>query len=245
MDKTEHVKDWHSAAEGTQLLVRSAVEIAQILETVVAQKAPVSAYLQEQDLLFVSRLRDVNRAKQTLVLDYCENRAANLAVLEQDNLSFHSHCPGGQVEFTGGKASEIVVGRKLYLRLNFPSFVLVTQRRLHRRVPTPPDISLRCLADAGGILSFEARIIDISLSGFSALLYDEHIQLPEGTLLRGCEIVHPQGSLANIDLEVRHSMAVTLPDGSTARCSGCRLLGRPLAIEELMRLFITPAKPGS
>ena len=123
------------------------------------------------------------------------------------------------------------------IELDFPDALVALQRRAHARGGVPP-VPLRCEVQVG-VLSFDAHVVDISLSGLGALIYDPGIHLEPGTVLKGARILHPERRPVLVDLELRYMRPVTLPDGSAAVRAGCRLLASRRVIEDLMRLFVT------
>ena len=238
--------NWAKIAGNTQVLVRSRIEIGHILESVMQVGARIAAPLSDEPgLLFLPRLRQIEPDAKGLVLDFCDNRRANSAVLAAKSVNLQSQCPHGQIEFLGRAPSQIVLDQLPRLHIAFPDFILVRQRRLERRIKTLPTVPLHCVADQGGVLSFNAQIVDISLSGISALLYDRSITLVPGTILRGCVISHPGGVIAGLDLEVLHSHDVILPNNAIAHYSGCRFLELSPKVEELMRMFVLNLERGA
>src|SRR6185369_10845808 len=91
------------------------------------------------------------------------------------------------------------------IRLNFPEVLVDRQRREHDRASVLQEIPLECLADAGGVLSFKAGLVDISVGGLGFLIYDPGITLEPGTMLKGCRIGSGEESPLILDLEVRYS----------------------------------------
>jgi len=92
--------------------------------------------------------------------------------------------------------------------------------------------------DSGGFTPFEARITDISVGGMGAMIHDVEINLPAGTVLKNCKIMHPHGDAVFVDVEVRYSVRVMLPDGEWAHRSGFRFLEQSPGLVELIKIFV-------
>lgn len=229
---------WQEVAGTSETLVRSRLEVERILRAVAGKQTPVTAYFPEGDHLFVSRLRRVDADLGLLVMDYGSDKAANAALLAARRIPLSSNEGGAQVEFLGNDPAETLLDQVPAIRMQFPQLLLIRQRRAHRRIGTLPGVPLRCIADAGGAISFEAEIVDISLGGIGAMIYDAGITLAPGTVLKGCKIVHPRGAVVEVDIEIRHTGIGALADGTPACRSGCRFLGPAGRIEELMRVFV-------
>ncbi|HET7832604.1 MAG TPA: hypothetical protein VFK88_06530, partial [Gallionella sp.] len=118
----------------------------------------------------------------------------------------------------------------------------VSLLRYHRQerlpVMTASEISLRCIADEGGILPFEARIVDISLDGIASMIYDKDIVLDLDTPLKACRIIIPNESPVITDAKVVNTARVTLPDGTVANRASLSFLQLPEKIEALINVFI-------
>ena len=108
----------------------------------------------------------------------------------------------------------------------------VGRSREHDRESVLQEIPLECLADAGGVLSFKAGLVDISVGGLGFLIYDPGITLEPGTVLKGCRIGPDDGSPLILDLEVRYSEFVSLADGTRVERSGCRVVVGPGTLKE-------------
>jgi len=238
VESSNSSKEWDRIAGTTQALVRSQLEVARILRSILGSQAPLVAYMESAERLFMSRLRHVDPDCRFIVLDYSNDKAANAAVLAAPQVVLTGNNDGAHIEFAATDSAETVIDEVLAIRFAFPEVLLVQQRRAHRRIRVVPEVPLRCLADTRGITPFDARIIDLSRGGFGAMIYDSKIILDPGTMLKGCKIVHPRGTIADVDIEIRYTVNVTLPDGSPARRSGCRFIGAPSEIEDLIKVFI-------
>lgn len=229
---------WSRIAGSTQALVRSRLEIARILRSVATKGTPLMAYFPAPDHLFMSRLRRVDPDGGLLIVDYASDKIANCLVLEAPSVLFGCQDEGAGIEFIGAHPAQTADDDVAAIRFAFPDVLTLQQRRSHRRISTLPGVPLRCIADTRGPIPFEAEVTDISVGGFGAMIYDEAIHLDVGTVLHGCKIIHPAGGIADLDIEIRYSVATAREDGSPARRSGCRFIGASAQMEELMRVFV-------
>jgi hypothetical protein len=85
----------------------------------------------------------------------------------------------------------------------------------------------------------EADVTDISVGGVGTFIYSADLRIDPGTLIERAVIIHPAGRRVRVDLEVRHVARALLVSGRAANRTGCRLLGAPEDIEDLMGLFVT------
>jgi c-di-GMP-binding flagellar brake protein YcgR len=217
-------------------LSRSPAEIARLLESIRARGTLITAYLDE--IRFQSLLRLVDPTGQRVILERSPLEAANTALLGRGRICLHADIPGWHVEFVGASPRTVEHEGQRAIELRFPEILVVHQPREYARGAVEPHVPLHCEADAGGIMPFDARMIDISRGGVGFLVYSSDISLEPGTVLRGCRIEVPGGGSLVTDLEVRYSQRVTLSDGTRALRSGCRFIDPPPQIAELVKRYV-------
>ena len=214
----------------TGLMSRSAPEIARVLDKAKNEKVPVKVFF--PGLMFESQILMVDPKGGRLVLARAAKELANAAVLSRPRCTFHCEMAGWHIEFVASAPRSVSFKGQKLIECRFPEILASNPRRQHERETAHPPLALRVEADAGGIMPFDARIIDVAAGGIGFLVYAESIILEPGTVLRGCRIQLPNGRITDADLEVRYSTPVTLPNGRRAMRSGCRFLKpSPLLVE--------------
>jgi c-di-GMP-binding flagellar brake protein YcgR len=215
-------------------ICRSPSEIAEVLRYLQAGNEPILAPLQGGELLFQSRLRLVDPDGSRILLDASPDEAANAALVSRPRCSFFASIRSGHIEFAAAGPQQVDHEGRPAIRLKFPDVLVTRQRREFERATISPQVPLVCLADAGGILSFQGGLVDISVGGLGVLVYDPNITLEPGTVLKGCRIDPGDDSQLVLDLEVRYSEMVSLPDGTRAERSGCRVVERTESLKEFV-----------
>lgn len=227
----------HPAGRSATLLVRSGIEIRGTLEAIRADGDVLTGRLEDEDLLFLSRLLLVDTARRSIVIACSNSKPANHALLSGASIPLSGNHRGMRFEFVAGEPREAEFRGKPAIRLGFPAALLALQRREHPRFKVPPRVPLKCVAEWGP-LSFDARVVDISRKGIGTILYDAGIVLTPGTRLRRARIEHPKRTVL-VSLEVRHTKKIVLRDGRPAMRAGCRFIGARHDIDDLIRLFVT------
>jgi c-di-GMP-binding flagellar brake protein YcgR len=225
-----------------QLLVRSGLDIARQLQEICDAHAALLATLKSGELLFMSKLLQVDPQKAQMVIACSEVKHANSALLAAGTAVFTCNHQGAHYGFSAGNASMTQHAGAPALRLALPTTLLAQQRRAQPRVRVPVGVPLRCLARLGPV-SFEARVIDISTQGLGGILYDPAIRIEVGTRLEGTRIMHPQGEAIVVDLLVRNVAQQRNPDGSYVMRAGCSFIGTVPDVEKLIQLFVTELEP--
>ena len=221
-----------------QLLVRSGMEIDRVLTAMVDDHATVTANLPSQ-VIFLSRLLSVDPVKERLILAYSDYKTANTALLSSAAVTFRCHHRWGQFAFQCNKPRPISHAGQPAIEMSAPTILLALQhRRKIVRSPVasePPEIYCQLRM---GLISFDARLVDMSLDGRAFLLGDPGIPMCAGTRLEGVRICPRERPAITVDIEIRHVIPTMLPHGERATRIGCRIIADDAALEQLVRLFI-------
>ena len=225
-------------ATSGQLLVRSETEIGRILDAMREDGSTVTANLRSE-LMFMSQLLFVEPAKGFMLLSYSNHKPANSAALAELKLTLRCNHRGAQFAFSGATPQAAVHSGQPCIQCHLPSVMVAMQqqRRAATRVAVPAQAPVSCEVRMG-VLSFDAKVVDVSLEGIGTLVSDPTIPLCAGTRLEHARIRHPQHEPIEVDLEVRHVSWVRLANGERASRVGCKILSSPQNLEELIRLFI-------
>lgn len=237
MEASEHSDEWKRIAGSTQVLLRSRIEIEAVLQSLVDGNLPLVSHRKVHDQLFIAKLHRVCAEQNFIVVGYSDNKIANAEVFAAGVVLFCASHPKGYVGFMAGNPVEQDDPVQA-IRFDFPQVLFIEQRRVNKRISVAPGTRLDCLADGGGITPFEASIVDVSLSGLGVMVHDPAIRLLPGTVLTGCRIGLPDGSVVCVDILVMHSTSVVLLDGSCACRAGCRLIGDVDNMDKLLKVFV-------
>ena len=221
-----------------QLLVRSGIEIDRILSTMVDDHATVTANLPSQ-VIFLSRLVSVDPVKQRVQLAYSDYKVANTVLLSQPSVTFRCNHRWGQFAFQCGRPKHAFHGSQPAIEMILPEVVLALQhRRRVTRSPVaaePPQIYCELRL---GLISFDARLVDMSVDGRAFLLGDPGIPVCAGTRLQGVKI-EPRGRAPlEVDIDVNHVIPTLLPNGERATRIACRIVASDAQLEQLIGIFI-------
>lgn len=218
-------------------ITRSPLEIARVLQALISRQVPVKSYLRSGELLFVSRICHADPAAEFIIVELGADEQANAELLARPRCAFFTEPSGWHVEFVASAPQKIQHEGKPAIRFGFPEVLSNVQTREHSRASGSPTVRIHCIADEGGFMSFEGWIVDVSVAGIGFLSYDPTITLEPGTILKACRMEAERMAPVVVDLEVRYSEFVSLPDGSQAKRSGCRFVEPPPTIKEMISRF--------
>jgi c-di-GMP-binding flagellar brake protein YcgR len=218
------------------VISHSPVEIARVLEGIMRRHSLLAVY--GAAAVFRSLLRDVDSRVGRIVFERSPDAAANEALLGRARATFHCELPGWHVEFVAAEPRATLHDGAQAIECRFPELLSSYQRREHDRAAIRPPLPLRVLADAEGFTPFGASVVDIASGGVGFIVYSQSINLEPGTLLRGCRIELPNAATCTVNLEVRHSEAVSFASGTRAMRSGCRFVGPSPELVALVKRYI-------
>jgi c-di-GMP-binding flagellar brake protein YcgR len=216
-------------------LLESRIEICRLLVAISASRHSISADVGSH--IFITHILHVDLRAEHLVVSFCANKELNNLVLESDSLRFTGSFMDAHISFDLSSPVEVSLNGTPAMQYPLPASVVLYHRRDCPRANVPPEVSLRCIADEGGIMPFESRITDISHDGFGAIQYEGDINLEPGTKLTACRIMLPGSGSVVADLELRYTLIDIRHDGSAAHRSGFRFLSQPEGLNRLVAAF--------
>jgi c-di-GMP-binding flagellar brake protein YcgR len=218
-----------------QLLVRSGIEIERILNTMVEDAVAVTAKL--PNVMFLSRLLAFDAPHQQLTLAFSDHKPGNSALLSARSVTFTCNQRGAQYAFACSKPHQVMQAGQPAIRMASPPIVLAMQHN-HRgqaaRLPSEPDV--RCELWLG-VISFDARLVDMSLDGRAFLVGDDAIPVCAGTRLQGVR-VSDGGRPLVVDVLVDQVGPAALKNGKRGTRIGCRIVAGREQLEKIIRLFV-------
>jgi len=157
--------------------------------------------------------------------------------MEKQSVAFTTNHDGLRCQFIVDNPRETELGNQSAIQFALPKAILALQRRGAPRYKVPPTVPLMCEISLGP-LTFEALVVDVSLGGIGAIVYDPSIRLDVGMIISRARILLPARAPVLAALEVRHIGTVTRTDGSVVKRAGCRFIAPSAGIEALVRLFV-------
>ena len=217
-------------------LLESRIEICRLLVAISQSHHSLSADIGSH--IFITHILHVDLRAEHLIVSFCANKMLNNLVLESDTLRFTGSYMDAHIAFDLSTPTEVQFHDAPAIQYPLPVSVVLYHRRDCPRADIPANLSLRCIADEGGIMPFESRITDISHDGFGAIQYEVDINLEPGTILKACRIMLPGNEPVVADLELRYTLLSLQPDGSAVHRSGFRFLSKPEGLGRLVGTFM-------
>lgn len=227
-----------SERDANQYLVRSRMEIANILEGIRKSRTPVAAYVAPDGEFSFCALLHVDDEADRLTLGYGLDKLKNALLLKSPVIFFACAYRGGKIQFTTPRATEIEWKGKVAFSTALPRAVWRLQRRHEPRfrVPNLPPVTV--LMNFENLGHVEAELADISLKGIGIVHSPADLMLEPGLVLHGCQIFLPAVGKIEVSLQVQYSRIVSDAEGHAVRRSGCQLVAVPADIQALIQQYV-------
>lgn len=220
-----------------QLLVRSGIEIERLLNAMVRDSAPVTGKL--PDLMFLSRVLHFDPGAQQVVVAFTDHKPANSAVLASKSVTFMCNYRGAQFAFACTKPHQSMHLGHPAIRMGAPKIMLAMQHHRNQtraqHLPSEPDV--RCELSMG-VISFEGRLVDMSLDGRAYLLVDAGVPVCAGTRLPKSRILCEEREPVVVDIEVDQVNLGVQHNGKRATRIGGRIVTDRERLDKISKLFI-------
>ncbi len=218
--------------------LRSATEIASILQAICNEQLALSAYLERGEVLFTSAVRAVDLDLDRLVIDYSQWKPANSALMQRDTVQFHCDRKKRHIQFQTRTPTQITYEGTARLQVPLPSLVLDLQQRAHRRLSVKSLPSLWCVINRDNAEPIVANVSDISEGGLGAFIHDTGIVLKPGMIFENCQLTSSSlEAPIDVSVEVRYWKTVREGDGTLNKRVGCRFVTASKNLQELIKLF--------
>jgi c-di-GMP-binding flagellar brake protein YcgR len=215
-------------------------EIA-VLEALALEGTMIDARLASGVQAFHTRLLLVDPGRRFILIQAGEDTAANARLLAGPRANLYAELGEWRIEFNAETPLPVSHEGTRAVRLAFPASIAISRRRQQERVIVPTHYQLRCVGQAVGGARFEATVTDVSPGGIG-LLQEASGRLEPGTVLSGCRLERPGKTPVEVDLEVRYTERVALPDGRPGRKVGYRFVNPSPAMRELIGEFFSRAR---
>jgi c-di-GMP-binding flagellar brake protein YcgR len=189
--------------------------------------------------MFLSRLMSVDAAEQQVMVAFSDHKPANSAVLAVPSVTLRCNHRGAQFAFSCTKPRSGTHSGLPAIRMTTPAMVLAMQHncRPSGRPQVPIAADVHCELRMG-LISFDAKLIDMGLDGKAYLLGDAAIPVCDGTKLEGVRIRDGEREFLRVDIEVDQVKEAVLANGKRGTRIGCRIVADRTQMEKIVRLFI-------
>lgn len=212
-------------------------EIERILSGVMAKKALVTAYSDNNKDFLVTSLVEVDVPGKAIYLGVGQDESLNAALMASSKVAFSTTHNQVRVQFvTPGVALTTRNGERT-LRAEMPRELLRFQRREYYRLPTSKSRPVKCVLQVDDV-SLETEVVDISLGGLGVLAYTTGVALREGDVYHGCRLTLPEAGSYLVSLSIRAVYESNVKGGIESRRVGCQFIDLAPSVETDIQRYI-------
>jgi c-di-GMP-binding flagellar brake protein YcgR len=212
-------------------------EIERILSAVMAKKALVTVYSENNRDFLVTSLAAVDLPGKAVYFGAGNDPALNDALLASHEVSFNTAHDQVRVLFTTPGLTLTSLEGERVLKAQMPKELLRFQRREYYRLPTSMANPVKCLIEVKGQV-LETTVLDISIGGVGVLAYTEDVGLHEGATYQGCRLSLPDAGSYMVSLHIRMIYEPTERNGVASRRLGCQFIDLAPSVETDIQRYI-------
>lgn len=224
------------AADYNRYEHKSPAEIITLLTKVVRSRTPL--LIQSERDSFSATINAVHLAEPSLTItcDATPQRVVNS--LQSENLVFSANSGPARLEFVvAARGIRPTIDNAIVVSL--PTHMLRFDRRERYRVALTKDEPARCELPIAGAPAIMCDAFDLSAGGIGLIMFGETSGIAGGDIVRGCRLQLPRVGVLSIDMEMRHKVEDSLPDGSKFARLGYRFVNLSAADQNAIHRFIT------
>lgn len=235
MTNQPHLKT-EIAADNSNYIIHSKVEILYILRAIQHKNELVTAYFNQGNDFILTSIIDVGN--QSLILDYGTNELLNQRVAASDKIILVTTQDRVKVQFVVNGVKPIEhLGRPAF-RAGIPDELLKLQRREYYRLSTPMVNPVTCSLTCPDNGQIDLIIADISLGGIALTNYQHQIKFEIGDRFADCRIVLPGIGTLTTGIEIRNEHETTLKSGTKSHRAGCMFIDMPPRQQNTIQRYI-------
>ncbi|MDR3393810.1 MAG: flagellar brake protein [Parasulfuritortus sp.] len=212
-------------------------EIERILSSVMAKKALVTAYSENNRDFLVTSLAAVDMPGKAIYFGAGNDAALNQALVASHEVSFNTAHDQVRVLFTTPGLTLTTLAGEQMLKAPMPAELLRFQRREYYRLPTPMAKPVKCLIEVKDSV-LETTVRDISIGGIGVLAYTEDLGLHEGDTYHGCRLSLPDAGSYLVSLHIRMIYEPVEKNGIVTRRLGCQFIDLAPSVETDIQRYI-------
>lgn len=207
------------AEEEQKLLLHSAVEIRNILQSISQHKTQCALYYDAGRNFYLTMLLDAN--EKGIWLDPPSHPTTSRRILANRELVIVSSDNQTKIQFSAADPYWVTYENREAIFLPLPQQMLRLQRRDCYRLATWPQHPVKCVLKPARNQARIVRVADISEEGIALEYPENELRLIPGTIYPDCEIALPEIGTLTATLEVKNSLEISTPSGKPYRRTGC------------------------
>lgn len=228
--------------EEEKYLLRGAREIGLVLQSLIAKRALISAYVSPRNHTFPTALISVSPEDGTLLIDGSANDAINRSVAEAHHLTCVSQLDRIHIQFRLSGLSPTLADGQVAFLADAPDRLLRLQRREFYRLQVPVVQPITCSIATGqrdGEPEYtELRVLDISGGGVAVVVPPDHPLFKPYREFEDCLLRLPDTDPIPVRLSVRNLFRQLNQNGTETWRAGCQFTRLPRGADALIQRYI-------
>lgn len=229
--------------DDSQYRVHSRREVISLLNNLMQRNQALTLLINHGPDSIMTLILDIDERNNTITIDAAKSNMMNELIIASNNLHFEALYNNIRLTFVANQAKAAINQVQAALIVPIPDSMVRLQRRNAFRVTTPITKPLRCIFKVakpdGSSAAITANLSNISVGGVG--LIDESLELDvtKGMIYKDCKLELSETTSISVNLEMRDSQQIKLPNGKVVNRFGCSFVGLPNQTEATIQRTIT------
>ena len=229
--------------DDSQYRVHSRREVISLLNNLMQRNQALTLLINQGPDSIMTLILDIDEQNNTITIDAAKSNMMNELIVASNNLHFEALYNNIRLTFVANQAKAAINQVQAALIVPIPESMVRLQRRNAFRVTTPITKPLRCIFKVikpdGTSAAIAANLSNISVGGVGLIDESLALDVTKGMIYKDCKLELSETTSINVNLEMRDSQQIKLPNGKVVNRFGCSFVGLPNQTEATIQRTIT------
>lgn len=229
--------------DDSQYRVHSRREIVSLLNNLMQRNQVLTMLIDHGPDSIMTMILDIDDHNNTITIDAAKSNTLNDRIVQSNYLHFEALYNNIRLTFVVNQAKAAINQVQAALTIPIPESLVRLQRRNAFRVTTPITKPLRCIFKVvkpdGTSAPVAANLSNISVGGVGLVDESLALDLTKGLIYKDCQLELSETASINVNLEIRDSQQIKLPNGKVVNRFGCAFVELPNRTEATIQRTIT------
>lgn len=229
--------------DDSQYRVHSRREIISLLNNLMQRNQALTLLINHGPDSIMTLILDIDEQNNTITIDAAKSNMMNELIVSSNQLHFEALFNNIRLTFVANQAKAAINQVQAALIVPIPESMVRLQRRNAFRVTTPITKPLRCVFRVtkpdGTYAAITANLSNISVGGVGLIDESLALDVTKGMIYKDCKLELSETTTISVNLEMRDSQQIKLPNGKIVNRFGCSFVGLPNQTEATIQRTIT------
>jgi c-di-GMP-binding flagellar brake protein YcgR len=242
--RSMHMEHNQEIPDDSQYRVHSRRQVIALLKDIMDNNQQLTLLINHGPDSILTVILDIDEDNNSITIDAAKSNTLNDLIVQSRHLHFEALHNNIRVTFVATKANAALNQVQAAITIPIPDSLIRLQRRDAFRVITPITKPLRCFfrttkPDGTPDAPIITNLSNISIGGVGLIDESLALDLTKGRLYKDCKLELNETTSIPVNLEMRDSNQLKLPNGKVVNRFGCAFVGLSNQAEATIQRTIT------